>query len=108
VESEAPPPGPKISSWAVIASMSLRHVAPAAGEHAASTSARPRCRTGTNPALATTPASSVHNPSRSADSRGSTTPAWATVPAPPTSTDNLSDQASAASTALRRRLVAFT
>jgi hypothetical protein len=54
-----------------------------------------------NPALATTPASSVHNPSRSASSRGSTTPVWATVPSPPTSTDNLSDQASAGSTTLR-------
>ena len=88
--------------------MSLRHVAPAASEHAASTNARPRCRNGTNPALATTPASSVHNPSRSASSRGSTTPAWATVPAPPTSTDNLSDQANAGSTTLGRLLVAST
>jgi len=42
VVSDAPPPDPKISSCAVVASMSLRHVAPAASEHAASTSARPR------------------------------------------------------------------
>lgn len=47
--SDAPPPGPKISSCAVIASMSDRHVAPAANAHVASTSARPRCRTGKNP-----------------------------------------------------------
>ena len=77
--------------------MSLRHVAPAASEHAAAASARPRCRNAKNPDLAITSASSVLNPSRSASSRGSTTPAWATVPAPPTSTGNLSDHASAGS-----------
>jgi len=42
VESEAPPPGPKSFSCAVIASTSDRHVAPAASAHAISTSARPR------------------------------------------------------------------
>jgi hypothetical protein len=49
VVSEAPPPGPKISSWAVIASMSPRHVAPAASEHAAAASARPDAATGRTP-----------------------------------------------------------
>ena len=61
-------------------------VAPAANAHVASTSARPRCRSGMNPARATTSARPVVRPSRSASNRGSTTPAWATVPAPPTST----------------------
>ena len=96
--SDAAAPDPKISSWAVIASMSLKHVAPAASEHAASTNARPRWRSGTNPDRAITAARSVHNPSRSASNRGSTTPAAATVPAPPTWTDNLSDHPSAGST----------
>ncbi len=32
---DAPPPGPKMSSWAVIASTSLTHVAPTASEHSA-------------------------------------------------------------------------
>ena len=75
VLSDAPPPGPKISSCAVIASTSDRHVAPAANAHVASTSARPRCRTGKNPARATTSARPVVRPSRSANNRGSTTPA---------------------------------
>ena len=75
VLSDAPPSGPKISSWAVIASTSDRHVAPAANAHVASTSARPRCRSGQNPARATTSARPVVRPSRSANNRGSTTPA---------------------------------
>jgi|GEM_PF-2967611 len=33
VVSDAPPSGPKISTWRVIASMSLKHVAPAASAH---------------------------------------------------------------------------
>ena len=60
------------------------------------------------PALATTPASSVHNPSRSASNRGSTTPAWATVPAPPTSTETLTTRPARDPTTLRRLLVAST
>src|SRR5664280_1590151 len=47
-------------------------------------------------------------PSRSASNRGSTTPAAATVPGPPTSTDNVSDHASAGSSKPWRLLVAFT
>ena len=83
-------------------------VAPAANAHAASTSARPRCRSGMNPARATTPARPVVRPSRSANNRGSTTPAWATVPAPPTSTVSPCDQASAGSPTSGRVLVVFT
>ncbi|HZA05574.1 MAG TPA: hypothetical protein VE617_13500 [Propionibacteriaceae bacterium] len=108
VLSDAPPPGPKSSSWEVIASTSDRHVAPAANAQVASTSARPRCRTGKNPARATTSARPAVRPTRSANNRGSTTPAAATVPAPPTSTSSPCDHASAGSPTSRRVLVAFT
>jgi hypothetical protein len=108
VVSDAPPPGPKISTCAVIASISLRHDAPAASAQAASVNARPRSRSGVKPALANAPDKPVVNPTRSANNRGNTIPACATVPAPPTSTDKPCDHPSAGSTPSPRLLVLFT
>ena len=90
VPSDAPPVGPKISTWAVIASMSDRQDAP----RPTPPSRRPtpaRSRSGTNPDRATTAARPLVRPVRSATSRGKTIPACATVPGPPTRTDRPCD-----------------
>ncbi len=86
------------ASWQTYMDMSVRHLAPAANEQAASTRGRPRWRIDTNPARASAAARPVVGPSWSPSSRGSTTPAWATVPAPPTFTDRLFDHATTMTT----------